>query len=116
MILKDTPPKKAAVIFHFGKRNAKTTVEKIETVAAGGPYMVLIGQTLRPLLSDSQSALTDCEEDVIEICHLLSRNGKLSLVRLTKSFPSIPGLRGIVSANQNYERFQKVGQLCCSAP
>ena len=105
MILKDTPPIKGAVIFHFAKRNAKTTDDTVETVAAGEPYMVLIGQTLRPLLSDSQSALADCEEDVIQICHLLSRKGKLSLVRLTKSFPSIPGLRGIVSANQNDERF-----------
>ena len=36
----------------------------------------------------------------------LSRNGKLSLVRLTKSFPTIPNLRGIANANQNDERFK----------
>ena len=90
--LKDTPPKKAAVICR--KKNAKMTFETVETVVAAAPYAVLIGHKLRPLLSDSQSALADCEEDVIQICHLLSRNGKLSLVRLTKSFPTIPNLSG----------------------
>ena len=82
------------------------TVETVETVVAAAPYAALIGHKLRPLLSDSQSALADCEEDVIQICHLLSRNGKLSLVRLTKSFPTIPNLRGITNANQNDERFK----------
>ena len=82
------------------------TVETVETVVAAAPYAALIGHKLRPLLSDSQSALGDCEEDVIQICHLLSRNGKLSLVRLTKSFPTIPNLRGIANANQNDERFK----------
>ena len=48
----------------------------------------------------------DSEEDFIQICHLLSRNGKLSLVRPTKSFPTIPNLIGIVNANQNEERFK----------
>ena len=86
--------------------NAKMTVETVETVVAAAPYAALIGHKLRPLLSDSQSALADCEEDVIQICHLLSRNGKLSLVRLTKSFPTIPNLRGIANANQNDERFK----------
>ena len=90
------------------------TVETVETVVAAAPYAALIGHKLRPLLSDSQSALADCEEDVIQICHLLSRNGKLSLVRLTKSFPTIPNLRGIANANQNDERL-KCGQLCCGA-
>ena len=82
------------------------TVETVETVVAAAPYAALIGHKLRPLLSDSQSALADCEEDVIQICHLLSQNGKLSLVRLTKSFPTIPNLRGIANANQNDERFK----------
>ena len=82
------------------------TVETVETVVASAPYAALIGHKLRPLLSDSQSALADCEEDVIQICHLLSRNGKLSLVRLTMSFPTIPNLIGIVNANQNDERFK----------
>ena len=82
------------------------TVETVETVVATAPYAALIGHKLRPLLSDSQSALADCEEDVIQICHLLSQNGKLSLVRLTKSFPMIPNLRGIANANQNDERFK----------
>ena len=70
------------------------------------PYAALIGHKPRPLLSDSQSALADCEEDVIQICHLLSRNGKLSLVRLTKSFPTIPNLIGIVNSDQNDERLK----------
>ena len=104
MSLKDTPPKKAAVI--CCKKNAKMTVETVETVVAAAPYAALIGHKLRPLLSDSQSAAADYEEDVIQICHLLSRNGKLSLVRLTKSFPTIPNLRGIANANQNDERFK----------
>ena len=104
--LKDTSPKKAAVIFYFAKRKAKVTVETVETVAAAEPYAALIGHKLRPLPSYSQSALADCEEDVIQICHLLSRNGKPSLVRLTKSFPTIPNLIGIVNANQNDERFK----------
>ena len=82
------------------------TVETVETVVAAAPYAALIGHKLRPLLPDSQSALADCEVDVIQICHLLSRNGKLSLVRLTKSFPTIPNLRGIANANQNDERFK----------
>ena len=106
MSLKDTPPKKAAVICKKKKKNAKMTVETVETVVAAAPYSALIGHKLRPLLSDSQSALADCEEDVIQICHLLSRNGKLSLVRLTKSFPTIPNLRGIANAYQNDERFK----------
>ena len=63
MSLKDTPPKKAAVICH--KKNAKMTVETVETVVAAAPYAALIGH--------SQSALADCEEDVIQICHLLSQ-------------------------------------------
>ena len=104
MSLKDTPPKKAAVI--CCKKKRKMTVETVETGVAATLYAALIGQKLRPLLSDSQSALADCEEDVIQICHLLSRNGKLSLVRLTKSFPTIPNLRGIPNANQNDERFK----------
>ena len=104
--IKDTPPKKAAVIFYVAKRNAKMTVETIETVVAAERYAALIGHKLRPLLSDSQSALADCEEDVFQVCHLLSRNGKLSLVHLTKSFPTIPNLNGIVNANQNEERFK----------
>ena len=79
MSLKDTPPKKAAVI--CCKKNAKMTVETVETVGATAPYAALIGHKLRPLLSDSQSALADCEQDVIQICQLLSRNGKLSLVQ-----------------------------------
>ena len=82
------------------------TVGTVETVVVAPPYAALIGHKLRPLLSDSQSALADCEEDVIQICHLLSRNGQLSLVRLTKSFPTIPNLRGIANANQNDERFK----------
>ena len=104
MSLKDTPPKKAAVICK--KKNAKMTVETVETVVAAAPYAALIGHKLRPLLSDSQSALADCEQDVIQIRRLLSRNGKLSLVRLTKSFPTIPNLRGIANANQNDQRFK----------
>ena len=93
------------------------TVETVETVVAAAPYAALIGHTLRPLLSDSQSALADFEEDVIQICHLLSRNGKLSVVRLTKSFPTIPNLRGIANANQNDERFKmwSVMLLCTIA-
>ena len=84
---------------------------------AAAPYAALIGHKLRPLLSDSQSALADCEEDVIQICHLLSRNGKLSLVRLTKSFPTIPNLRGIANANQNDERFKMWSvMLLCTIP
>ena len=82
------------------------TVKTVETVAAADPYTALIGHKLRPLLSDSQSALADCEEDVIQIYHLPSQNGKLSLVRLTKSFPTIPNLIGIVNAYQNDERFK----------
>ena len=82
------------------------TVETVETVVVAAPYVALIGHKLRPLLSDSQSALADCEEDVIQICHLLLRNGKLSLVRLTKSFPTIPNLIGIVNSNQNDERLK----------
>ena len=99
---------------HLSQKNAKMTVETVETVVAAAPYAALIGHKLRPLLSDSQSALADCEEDVIQICHLLSRNGKLSLVRLTKSFPTIPNLRGIANANQNDERFKmwSVTLLC----
>ena len=46
MSLKDTPPKKAAVIFLLCKRNTKTTVETVETVAAGEAYAALIGHTL----------------------------------------------------------------------
>ena len=106
MSLKDTPPKKAAVICQKKKKKRKMTVETVETVVAAAPYSALIGHKLQPLLSDSQSALADCEEDVIQICHLLSRNGKLSLVRLTKSFPTIPNLRGIANAYQNDERFK----------
>ena len=88
------------------------TVETVETVVAAAPYAAL-----RPLLSDNQSALADCEEDVIQICHLLSRNGKLSLVRLTKSFPTIPNLRGIANANQNDERFKMWSvMLLCTIP
>ena len=92
------------------------TVETVETVVAAAPYAALIGHELRPLLSDSDSALADCEEDVIQICHLelLSRNGKLSLVRLTKSFPTIPNLRGIANANQNDERFKMWSVLLCT--
>ena len=93
------------------------TVETVETVVAAAPYAALIGHKLRPLLSDSQSALADCEEDVIQICHLLSRNGKLSLVRLTKSFPTIPNLRGIANANQTDERFKMWSvMLLCTIP
>ena len=111
--LKDTPPKKAAVICK--KKNAKMTVETVETVGAAAPYSALIGHKLRPLLSDSQSALADCEEDVIQMCHLFSRNGKLSLVRLTKSFRTIPNLRGIANAYQNDERFKMWSvMLLCS--
>ena len=88
------------------KKNAKMMVETVETVVAAAPYAALIGHKLRLLLSDSQSALADCEEDVIQICRLFSRNGKLSLVRLIKSFPTIPNLRGIANANQNDERFK----------
>ena len=88
------------------KKKAKMTVETVETVVAAAPYAALIGHKLRPLLSDSQSAFADCEEDVIQIYHLLSRNGKFSLVRLTKSFPTIPNLKGIANANQNDERFK----------
>ena len=93
------------------------TVETVETVVAAAPYSALIGHKLRPLLSDSQSALADCEENVIQMCHLLSRNGKLSLVRLTKSFPTIPNLRGIANAYQNDERFKiwSVMLLCTIA-
>ena len=66
--LKDTPPKKAAVICCKKKKNnPKMTVETVETVVAAAPYAALIGHKLRPLLSDSQSALGDCEEDVIQI-------------------------------------------------
>ena len=101
-----TLPKKAAVICCKKKKNPKMTVETVETVVAAAPYAALIGHKLRPLLSDSQSALGDCEEDVIQIWHLLSRYGKLFLVRLTKSFPTIPNLRGIANANQNDERFK----------
>ena len=104
--LKGIPPKKAAVIFYVAKRNAKLTVETVETLAAAEPYAALIGHTLPPLLLDSQSAVADCEEDVIQICHLLSRNEKLSLACLTKSFPTIPNLIGIVNAIQNDERFK----------
>ena len=83
------------------------TVGTVGTVVVAPPYAAQIGHKLRPLLSDSQSALADCEEDVIQICHLLSRNGKLSLVRLTtESFPTIPNLRGIANANQNDERLK----------
>ena len=107
MSLKDTPPKKAAVnCKKKKKKTAKMTVETVETVVAAAPYSALIGHKLRSLLSDSQSALADCEEEVIQICHLLSRNGKLCLVRLTKSFPTIPNLRGIANAYQNDERFK----------
>ena len=100
------------------KKNAKMTVETVETVVAAAPYSALIGHKLRPLLSDSQSALAECEEDVIQICHLLSRNGKLSLVRLTKSFPTIPNLRGIANAYQNDKRFKmwSVMLLCTILP
>ena len=51
---KDTPPKKAAVIFYDAKRNAKVTVETVETVAAAEPYAALIGHKLRPLLHVGQ--------------------------------------------------------------
>ena len=51
MSLKDTPPKRAAVIFYVA-RNAKMTVETVETVAVTEPYASLIGHKLRPLLSD----------------------------------------------------------------
>ena len=42
---------------------------------------------------------------------------KTSLVRLTKSFPTIPNLRGIANANQNDERFKmwSVMPLCTIA-
>ena len=80
------------------KKNAKMTVETVEIVVAAAPFAALIGHKLRPLLSDSQSALAGCEEDVIQRCHLLSRNGTLSLVRLTMSFPTIPNLISIVNA------------------
>ena len=43
------------------------TVETVETVVAAAPYAALIGHKLRPILSDSQSALADCEEDVIQM-------------------------------------------------
>ena len=66
MSLKDTPPKKAAVICCKKKKNAKMTVETVETVVAAAPYAALIGHKLRPLASESQSALADCEEDVIQ--------------------------------------------------
>ena len=66
MSLKDTPPKKAAVIC-CKKKKRTTTVETVETVVAAAPYAALIGHKLRPLLSDSQSALADCEEDVVQI-------------------------------------------------
>ena len=58
--------------FHVAKRNAKMTFETVETVVAAAPYAALIGHKLQFLLSDSQSALADCEEDVIQRCHLLS--------------------------------------------
>ena len=58
------------------------TVETVETVVAAEAYAALIGHKLRPLPSDSQSALPDCEEDVIQICDLLSRKGK--------TFPGAP--------------------------
>ena len=103
---------------HVLRCKKKRKVETVETVASAEPCAALIGRKVRPLLSDSQSALADCEEDVIQMCHLFSRNGKLSLIsmRLTKSFPTIPNLIGIVNANQNDERFSSCGQLCCSAP
>ena len=82
------------------------TVETVETVVVAAPHAVLIGHKLRPLLSDSQSALADCEEDVVQIGHLLSRNGKLSLLRPAKRFPTIPNLRGIANTNQNHESFK----------
>ena len=72
MSLKDTSPKKAAVIFYVAKINAKMTVETVETVVAAEAYAALIGHKLQPLPSESQSVLADCEEDVIQICHLRS--------------------------------------------
>ena len=42
------------------------TVETVETVVAAAPYAALIGHKLQPLASESQSALADCEEDVIQ--------------------------------------------------
>ena len=111
-------PRKRPSFVTLQKKNAKMTVETVETVVASAPYAALIGHKLRPLLSDSQSALADCEEDVIQICHLLSQNGKLSLVRLTMSFPTIPNLIGIVNANQNDECFKmwSVMLLCTICP
>ena len=50
---------------HLQEKNAIMTVETVETVVAAAPYTALIGHKLRPLLSDSQSALADCEQDVI---------------------------------------------------
>ena len=89
------------------KKNAKVTVETVETVGAAAPYAAADWVTScdRYCRTANQRSLI-CEEDVIQICHLLSRNGKLSLVRLTKSFPMIPNLRGIANANQNDERFK----------
>ena len=51
------------------------TVETVETVAVAESYAALIGHKLRPLLSDSQPALADWEEDVIQTSLLLSRYG-----------------------------------------
>ena len=111
------PRKRPSFVAKKKKKNAKMTVETVETVVAAAPYAALIGHKLRPLLSDSQSALADCEENVIQICHLLSRNGKLSLVRLTKSFPTIPNLRGIANSYQNDERFKMWSvMLLCTIP
>ena len=92
---------------HLLQKNAKMMVETVETVVAAAPYTALIGHKCDRCCRTANQRSLIVKKTLFKCATSFHEMENFPcMVRLTKSFPTIPNLRGITNANQNDERFK----------